>query len=71
MKTCKKEEDTNSTKKQIVSKKIKTPKQSSSKKNVRTEYMNQDKPKRILLEQDNNRKFFKSKVIHNDTPNKK
>jgi len=65
MKSCKKKEKTN------LTKKIKTPKQSSSKKNVWTEYMHQDKPKRILLEQDNNRKFFKSKVIHNDTPNKK
>ncbi|XP_016656595.1 N-acetyltransferase ESCO2 [Acyrthosiphon pisum] len=65
MKSYKKKEKTNLTKKN------KTPKQSSSKKNVWTEYMHQDKPKRILLEQDNNRKFFKSKVIHNDTPNKK
>lgn len=71
VKSCKKEEKTNSTKKNVA-KKNKTPKQSSSKKkNVWTEYMDQDKPKRILLEQDSNRKFFKSKVIHNDTPNQK
>ncbi|XP_050057475.1 N-acetyltransferase ESCO2-like [Aphis gossypii] len=68
--SCKKEEVNKSTKKNIV-KKTKTPKQSSSKKNVWTEYMNQNKPKRILMEQHNNRKFFKSKVIHNDILNKK
>jgi len=70
IKLCKKEGKTNSTKKNVA-KKTKTPKQSSLKKNTWTEYMNQNKPKRILLEQDSNRKFFKSKVIHNDTPNKK
>lgn len=70
MGSFKKEEVTKSTKKNVV-KKTKTPKQSSSKKNVWTEYMNQNKPKRILMEQHNNRKFFKSKVIHNDILNKK
>lgn len=66
-----KEEQTNLIEKNVVAKKIKTPKQSSSKKNVWTEYMNINKPKRILMEIDDNRKFFKSKVIHADTPNKK
>ncbi|XP_025201292.1 N-acetyltransferase ESCO2-like isoform X2 [Melanaphis sacchari] len=70
IKSFKKEEETNSTKKNVV-KNTKTPKQSSSKKNVWTEYMNQDKPKRILMEQHDNRKFFKSKVVHNDILNKK
>lgn len=70
MGSCKKEEVTNSAKKNVV-KKTKIPKQSSSKKNLWTEYMNQDKPKRILMEQHDNRKFFKSKVIHNDILNKK
>lgn len=70
MGSCKKEEVTNSSKKNVV-KNTKTPKQSSLKKNVWTEYMNLDKPKRILMEQHDNRKFFKSKVIHNDILNKK
>jgi len=70
MQLCKHENETNSTKKSVV-KKTKTPTQSSTKKNVWTEYMNQNKPKRILMEQQNNRKFFKSKVVHNDILNKK
>ncbi|XP_060834439.1 N-acetyltransferase ESCO2-like isoform X2 [Rhopalosiphum padi] len=70
MQLCKHENESNSTKKSVV-KKTKTPTQSSTKKNVWTEYMNQNKPKRILMEQQNNRKFFKSKVVHNDILNKK
>uniref|UniRef100_A0A2S2PM19 N-acetyltransferase eco n=2 Tax=Schizaphis graminum TaxID=13262 RepID=A0A2S2PM19_SCHGA len=70
MQLYKNENENNSTKKSVV-KKTKTPTQSSSKKNVWTEYMNQNKPKRILMEQQNNRKFFKSKVVHNDILNKK
>jgi len=41
----------------------------SSSKNVWTEYIKQDKPERINTEDSDKRKFFKSKVIHNNTPN--
>jgi len=44
-------------------------KQSSSK-NVWTEYIKQEKPERINIEDSDSRKFFKSKVILNDTPNR-
>lgn len=44
-------------------------KPSSSKKNW-TEYIKQEKPERIKLEEPENRKFFKSKVIHSETSNK-
>ncbi|XP_025206358.1 N-acetyltransferase ESCO1-like [Melanaphis sacchari] len=40
-------------------------------KNVWTEYIKQEKPERIKIEDSDNRKFFKSKVIHNDLPNSK
>jgi len=40
----------------------------SSSKNVWTEYIKQEKPERIKIEDSDNRKFFKSKVIHNDIP---
>jgi len=43
---------------------------SSSSKNVWIEYIKQEKPERIKIEDSDNRKFFKSKVIHNDTPNR-
>ncbi|XP_026810861.1 N-acetyltransferase ESCO2-like [Rhopalosiphum maidis] len=43
----------------------------SSSKNVWTEYIKQEKPERIKIEDSDNRKFFKSKVIHNDIPNRK
>ncbi|XP_060843554.1 N-acetyltransferase ESCO1-like [Rhopalosiphum padi] len=43
----------------------------SSSKNVWTEYIKQEKPERIKIEDSDNRKFFKSKVIHNETPNRK
>lgn len=43
-------------------------KPSSSKKNNWTEYIKQEKPERINIEQPDNRKFFKSKVIHSDIP---
>ncbi|XP_008187096.1 N-acetyltransferase ESCO1 [Acyrthosiphon pisum] len=43
----------------------------SSSKNVWTKYIKQDKPERINIEDSDKRKFFKSKVIHNDTPNRK
>ncbi|XP_001943493.2 N-acetyltransferase ESCO2 [Acyrthosiphon pisum] len=43
----------------------------SSSKNVWIEYIKQEKPERIKVEDSDNRKFFKSKVIHNDTPNRK
>jgi len=42
----------------------------SSSKNVWTEYIKQEKPERIKIEESGNRNFFKSKVIHNDTPNR-
>lgn len=45
-------------------------KPSSSSKNVWTQYIKQEKPERIKIEDSDNRKFFKSKVIHNDTPNR-
>jgi len=44
-------------------------KPSSSSKNVWTEYIKQEKPERIKIEESDNRKFFKSKVIQNCTPN--
>lgn len=46
------------------------PKPSFTKKNNWTEYIKQDKPNRIEIAQSNKRKFFKSTVIHSDTPNK-
>ncbi|XP_015373116.1 PREDICTED: N-acetyltransferase ESCO2-like [Diuraphis noxia] len=46
-------------------------KPSSSSKNVWTQYIKQEKPERIKIEDSDNRKFFKSKVIHNDTSNRK
>jgi len=46
------------------------PKLSSSKKSDWTQYIKQEKPERIKVEQPDNRKFFKSTVIHNDTQNK-
>lgn len=46
-------------------------KPSSMKKKIWTDYIKQDKPERIKIEQsENNRKFFKSKIIHSDTSNK-
>lgn len=45
-------------------------KPSSTSKNNWTEYIKQEKPERINIEQPDNRKFFKSKVIHSDIPNK-
>lgn len=43
----------------------------SSSKNVWAEYIKQEKPERIKIEDSDNRKFFKSKVIHNDIPIRK
>lgn len=42
----------------------------SFKKNDWTEYIKQKKPERIKIEQPDNRKFFKSKVMHIDSENK-
>lgn len=42
-------------------------KPSSTKKNTWTEYIKQEKPERIKIEQPENRKFFKSKIINSDT----
>lgn len=42
----------------------------SSSKKIWTEYIKQEKPERIKLEEPDNRKFFKSKVIHSKTSNK-
>lgn len=39
----------------------------SIKKNDWTQYINQKKPERIKIEEPDNRKFFKSKVPHNDS----
>lgn len=49
---------------------IDIPKPSSSKKSDWTQYIKQEKPKRIKVEQPDNRKFFKSSVIHSDIQNK-
>ncbi|VVC28270.1 Hypothetical protein CINCED_3A015619 [Cinara cedri] len=46
------------------------PKSLSKKKNW-TEYIKHEKPQRIKIEEPENRKFFKSTIVHNDTPNKK
>lgn len=46
-------------------------KSSFSSKNIWTEFIKQEKPERIKIEDSANRKFFKSKVIHNDTLNRK
>lgn len=43
---------------------------SSSKKNDWTQYIKQAKPNRINAIQPDNRKFFKSTIVHNDIPNK-
>lgn len=40
----------------------------SLKKNIWAEYIKQEKPERIKIEDSENRKFFKSKIIHYDTP---
>lgn len=45
-------------------------KPSFTKKSNWTEYIKQEKPNRIKIEQSDKRKFFKSTVIHSDTPNK-
>lgn len=45
-------------------------KPSSSNKDVWSNHIKQEKPERIKIEQPDNRKFFKSKVIQNDTPNR-
>lgn len=42
----------------------------SSSKKVWTEYIKQEKPQRIKIEDCDGRKFFKSKVIHVDSPNR-
>lgn len=42
----------------------------SLKKKNWTEYIKQEKPERINIEQPDNRKFFKSKVVPCDIPNK-
>lgn len=39
----------------------------NSKKSDWTEYIKQEKPKRIELNEHENRKFFKSTIVHNDT----
>lgn len=41
---------------------------SSLKKNNWTQYIKQEKPVRIKIEEPDNRKFFKSTVMHGDTP---
>lgn len=65
------EEKNNLTDENVIVKKSKfeCPKL-SLKKNVWAEYIKQEKPERIKIEDSENRKFFKSKIIHNDTPNK-
>lgn len=46
---------------------LELPKPSSTKKSDWTQYIKQEKPARIKIEQPDNRKFFKSTVIHSDT----